>query len=423
MRITDLLALVIVLPATVLVKSVAGGPVPTIVTTMRDSATPGAGGGVAGVHVVHVDSAAVAPCAGDAPMSASCVGAYPTTVPSIVQNDSNGIAPQLGIQESSDDATSTDGRHRDIDRDTDGDAVRLQATPLSAAIGVEVKLVDGSALNLTQAWNDAVHDQIATLLLQHKLLLFRDQELSPEMQLAMAKKLGPVPPHPLGSREEDAAEDKMPQGVVVLKNTKGREQEARNDMWHSDVSCVETPTAVNLLYAADYQLLPGFGDTLFANMERAWDSLSAGMQEKVKTLDAYHSTHRFETASPLEPLKVSTGTYHPAVRSHPETCRDSLYISPTFFDHYKDLDEEEGSKLQEELTQIATNPENTYRHRWTTGDFIIFDNRDTMHYAVFDYEAGQTRTMHSARTAMQERPFSKHRPAGDNAAARTCGAK
>ena len=226
----------------------------------------------------------------------------------------------------------------------------------------------------------------------------------------MARKWGPVPPHPLGSREDAASAHNMPPGVVVLENTKGLEQEARNDMWHSDVSCVDTPAAVNLLYAADYQLLPGFGDTLFADMEHAWDSLSYELQEKLKQLDVYFSTHRFETNSPLEPLKVSTGTYHPAVRAHPDTGRDSLYISPTFFDHFEGMGEEEGLALHAELSQIATRPENVYRHRWTTGDFIIFDNRNTMHYAVFDYEAGQTRTMHSARAVEVQRPFSNHRP-------------
>ena len=137
-----------------------------------------------------------------------------------------------------------------------------------------------------------------------------------------------------------------------------------------------------------------------------------------------NSTHRFENDSPLEPLKVSTGTYHPAVRSHPETCRDSLYISPTFFDHFKDMPANESAALHTLLSAVATKPENTYRHRWTTGDFIIFDNRNTMHYAVFDYEPGQTRTMHSARAVEQQRPFSKHHPpAEDNAAAQSCVAK
>ena len=285
----------------------------------------------------------------------------------------------------------------------------LQATPVSGALGAEIKMADGSPLNLTHAWSDDLYEEMASLLLRHKLLLFRGQDLSPSTQLAMAKKWGPVPTHPLGSRVNASETHNVPQGVVVLENTKGHNREARNDMWHSDVSCVETPAAVNLLFAADYQLPLGVGDTLFANMERAWDLLESDLQERLKTIDVYFSTHRFEGDSPLEPLKVSTGTYHPAVRTHPDTNRDSLYISPTFFDHFKGIDVKEGQKLHGELSQNATTPENTYRHRWMTGDLIIFDNRNTMHYAVFDYEAGQTRTMHSARAVEVQRPFSKHR--------------
>ena len=114
---------------------------------------------------------------------------------------------------------------------------------------------------------------------------------------------------------------------------------------------------------------------------------------------------------------MSTGTYHAVVRSHPETCRDSLYISPTLYDHFKGMGAEEGRALHAEVTAAATKPENIYRHRWATGDLIIFDNRNTMHYAVFNYAAGQTRTMHSARSIGWERHFSKHRPIKDSAAA------
>ena len=295
-------------------------------------------------------------------------------------------------------------------------------TPLSSALGAKVAGADGSPLNLTAQWDadSELREQISTLLLRHQVLVFHGQDLHSMTQLNMAKHWGPVPQHPLGSRAKDAADDGMPEGVVVLKNTKGREVEARNDMWHSDVSCVDHPAAVNLLYAADYEPLPGFGDTLFANMERAYEQLSSERQEALKGMDCYFSTHLFENDKPREKLKVSTGTYHPTVRSHPETCHDSLYISPVFFEHFLGMTVSESESLHAELTAVSTSPENTYRHRWVTGDLVIFDNRNTMHYAAFDYDEGQVRTMHSARSQMAARPFSKHRQAEGDAAAQWC---
>ena len=85
---------------------------------------------------------------------------------------------------------------------------------------------------------------------------------------------------------------------------------------------------------------------------------------------------------------------------------------------------DESRPLVDALIAHATSPIYTYRHRWRAGDLVMWDNAATMHYAVFDYEPGQTRTMHSARAVEQQRPFSKHHPpAEDNAAAQSCVAK
>jgi len=297
----------------------------------------------------------------------------------------------------------------------------FHTAPLSSALGMEVTLIDGSPPNLGEVWDRPdVRQTVETLLLDHKVLLFRGQAITPEIQLAIAQTFGPVTPHPLGSREDALASSGIPEGIVVLENTKGRNNEARNDMWHSDVSAVERPAAVNVLYAADYDLPSGIGDTLFANMERAYESLSSARQEALKEMDSYFSTHRFDNENPREKLKVSIGTFHPTVRTHPISCRDSLFISPTFFEHFRGLSESDSTSLLAELTALSTTPENTYRHRWTERDLIIFDNRNTMHYALYDYQAGINRTMLSARVQMLERPFSKHRRGGAGAGGGAC---
>ena len=127
------------------------------------------------------------------------------------------------------------------------------------------------------------------------------------------------------------------------------------------MACVETPAAVNVLYAADYQLLRGFGDTMWANMERAYDLLSSEQQEAMTAMDCYFSTHLFENDNPREPLKVSTGNYHPTVRTHPVSGRDSLYVSSVFFEHFRGMTADDSKALLAELTELSVSPEKKRR--------------------------------------------------------------
>lgn len=234
----------------------------------------------------------------------------------------------------------------------------------------------------------------------------------------MTKSWGPVHAHPLGSRKEDVPPG-SPKELIVIKNRaqprpqnettgtvrKVREGEARNDEWHSDVSCMATPAAISVLHAYDLQLPPGYGDTLWCNMFAAWDGLSLELRARLQNLDALHSTSHFDGDEALERLSVKTANWHPVVRTHPQTCREGLYLSGHFVEKFRGMTRNESKVLLKELINKATIPQNIYRHRWQPGDVVIWDNRATMHYALFDYAPGVARTMHAVRTTDTERPF------------------
>lgn len=291
----------------------------------------------------------------------------------------------------------------------------FQTTLLSRAVGVEVK-----GVMLGGPWSDEFFTKVNNWLQSHKLLLFKGQNVSATDQIAFTKRWGPVIPHPLGSRMEDNGD--IPKEVIVMKNKMKpthtscgllrniQKGEARNDEWHSDISCWKTPAAVSVLHAVDVQQVPGFGDTVFANMERAWDGLPQHLRNQFAMIDAKHSTWRFEGNASFEKHTNTAANWHPVVRTHPHTCRETLYISPTFLENFEGMTFEESRPWLQRLVDFATKLENTYRHRWTNGDVLIWDNRVTMHYAVYDYEPGVPRTLHATRANDRHPPFSWRRP-------------
>lgn len=232
--------------------------------------------------------------------------------------------------------------------------------------------------------------------------------MTPESQIAFTQHWGAVEPHPLGSRADSHPAD-MPRNVMVAQNTmknntvtsgKGT---VRNDIWHSDLSCMSEPVGLSVLRAVELPP-PGWGDTMFANMQNALDTLPSSLHEQVDSLNAVHNTAHFEGAGRKEAFKKSSSNLHPVVRTHPKTRRNALYLSGNFIHNFEGMTHEKSRDLLKTLIDHATMPENVYRHRWHPGDLVVWDNRATMHYAVFDYRPGQPRVLHRT-TSAGERPF------------------
>jgi taurine dioxygenase len=264
-------------------------------------------------------------------------------------------------------------------------------------LGAEISGIDLSR-PLTADELSAIQDAFSRRL----VLLFRGQDLTPAQQVAFTRNFGEVEPHPLGSRRPAEGQPE----VLVLENKPGRPG-ARNDFWHSDLSYVVEPPGASVLHSRI--TTEGCADTMFCNMYAALEDLSPAMQRMLAPLSALHSAEALvrrnnESRSDGQPIEaVPPAVEHPVVRTHPATGRRALYVNPYYTTRFAGMSEAESRPLLDFLCSRATRPENVYRHHWRQGDVLMWDNRCTMHYAVYDYDGTMPRLMHRT-TAKGERP-------------------
>ena len=270
--------------------------------------------------------------------------------------------------------------------------------PVGAALGARVE-----GVNLARNLDEQTIAAIRSTFLDHQVLVFPGQDLDPESQIRFTSRFGAVEPHPLRTR-------RTPEGfpeVMILENRPGVPG-ARNDVWHLDVTCTEMPPALGVLHALD---IPGngMGDTQFCNLSAAYDGLSSGFQQFLDGLGGLHSAEglasRFNNAhsDALPITNIPAPIRHPIVRTHPETGRRALFISLLEVISFDAMTPEESKPILQYLYEQATRPELVYRHRWTVGDVVMWDNRCVMHYGVHDYDDTVPRVMHRT-TAAGDRP-------------------
>ena len=244
--------------------------------------------------------------------------------------------------------------------------------------------------------------EIRALWLAHQVAFFRDARLSPGEFLAFAKRFGEPVEYPflMGL-------DSFPLVTEVRK----RAHETINfgGIWHSDTSYLLEPPMATMLIART--LPPYGGDTLFANCELAYQILSAGMKRMLEGLVGVNSSARADTTRTREDrmrenakdqIAAEYVAEHPVVRTHPETGRKSLYVSPAHTVRFKDMTEEESTPLLSFLFQHMVRPEFTCRFAWNEGALALWDNRSTLHNPVNDYQ-GHERIMHRV-TLRGDRP-------------------
>ncbi len=281
-------------------------------------------------------------------------------------------------------------------------ASALNLRPISGSIGAEISNVDLSQ-PLGNAEQDAIHDA----LLDKHVLVFRGQELTPQKQVDIARLFGQPAIYPFLK-----GLDGTPEVNELLKT----EEDEINfgGSWHSDTAYKARPDMGTLLYALEVP--DAGGDTLFANMQRAYEALSNGMKEMLDELIAVYSSekgyggNRAAHMKSLDGLKSAVPTNiesfeseHPVVRTHPSTGRKSLYVSRSHTLRFKNMTEAESAPLINYLSDFATRPEFTCRLRWEPKTLAIWDNRCTNHFAISDY-AGKRRQMHRV-TIEGDRPI------------------
>jgi taurine dioxygenase len=265
----------------------------------------------------------------------------------------------------------------------------LQIRRVAGALGAEISGVD-----LAQELSDATIAAIRQALLDHQVVFFRDQALSPARQVAFGARFGPLNIHPYVAGMAD-----HPQVMEVVKEPEDRANFGGG--WHSDMSFLERPAIGSILYAVE---TPEFGgDTLFASQAAAFEALSPGLQATLEGLNAVHSASREYSAQGHSAQKRKSmaiaeadglvGEFtHPMVLTHPETGRKALYVNPAFTLKIEGWKTSESKALLDYLFQHCRYEGFTCRFNWRPGSVAFWDNRSVWHFALNDYP-GQRRHM------------------------------
>jgi taurine dioxygenase len=261
----------------------------------------------------------------------------------------------------------------------------VQIRPLPGALGAEV-----IGLDLTRPLADADFARIHRAHLDHHVIVFRDQRITPAQQIAFSRRFGPLEIHVL----HQFLLAGNPEILVVSNILDERGQPIglgdAGHYWHSDLSYKERPSLGSMLHA---QELPATGgDTLFADMHTAWATLPDALQRRVEGLRAEHTYlakyDQLRERNPWRPALSEAqkaqvqAVVHPVVRTHPETGRKALFVSEHFTTRIVGVTEGESRELLQQLFAHSVKPAHLYRHRWQPHDMVFWDNRSVMHLAT-----------------------------------------
>ena len=257
--------------------------------------------------------------------------------------------------------------------------------PFDGALGAEVR-----GLDLTRPVDDVDFARIHRAHLDHHVVVFRDQRITPQQQVDFSRRFGPLQIHVLRQFQLPGHPE-----ILVVSNVLGDDGQPiglgdAGHFWHSDLSYKERPSLGSFLHA---QELPETGgDTEFANMHLAWQTLPAPLKAAVKDRRAEHSyLARYEELrqrSPWRPklteaqLAEVVPVEHPIVRTHPETGRPALFVSEHFTTRIVGLPDDESRDLLAQLFAHSVLSAHRYVHRWQAHDMVFWDNRSVMHLAT-----------------------------------------
>ena len=272
----------------------------------------------------------------------------------------------------------------------------IKVFPIAGALGAEIKSVD-----IAQPLEREVVSEIRQAFLDHLVIFFRNQELTPQEQLAFAQLFG----EPMAYRQmKGLPECPLITAVIKLEH----EQVNFGGVWHSDTSYLQHPPMASILYSIETP--PFGGDTLFANQYMAYENLSEGLKKTLDGLVGVNTSTKPEVARTREDLLREAGTelkvleaVHPVVRTHPETGRKGLYINNAHTTHFKGWSEQESRSLLDYLFEHQVRSEFTCRFRWEKGALAFWDNRCVQHNPVNDYQ-GFKRIMHRV-TLAGDKPY------------------
>ncbi len=256
----------------------------------------------------------------------------------------------------------------------------MEINLISGALGAEVKGIDLKD-STSENW-----DKINQLMLEHKVLFFREQEISSQEQIDLAKKFGPLEMH--------AYVKGLPEYPEIIRIKKGaNEKHQWGETWHTDVSYNPKPTKVIILRSR--KIPPVGGDTMFSNMELAYETLDQNMKKRLQGKKAIHSS--LGAAAFVDKYEEMHGNgnideysnVHPIVRAHPETGNKILFVNSMYTKKILDISDEESDEILNKLFLHQERLDFTCRFKWTENAVAIWDNRCTLHQGLTDFFPGR----------------------------------
>jgi taurine dioxygenase len=277
--------------------------------------------------------------------------------------------------------------------------MNIGVRPLSGVMGAEVLGADLSC--------PADIEALRSAFLRYLLLVFPDQRIDEDQQVAFSRRFGELQVHVL----DQYRHPRHPE-IYVLSNvgadgrTTGSHPDKGTLVWHSDLSFQKRPALATILYGIEVP--QAGGDTLYADMYAAYDALDHETKKLLSSLKAVHdldASRRRAGEPPMTPKQRAEAppVEHPAVRTHPETKRKILYIS-RHASHFSAMPRDESDELLERLMAHATQERFVFRHRWRPRDVVMWDNRCTMHCAT-PYDAGAERRVIHRTVVIGDVPF------------------
>ena len=273
----------------------------------------------------------------------------------------------------------------------------IQTVPLASAMGAEIHGVDIAAMT------DQQFEEIKSALFRYKMIYFRNQDITPEDQERFTLRFGPF-----GTDAYTGGMEGHPNVQRLVKEAETVVPRVFGETWHTDSPFLQRPPAISLLYGLEVPLYGG--DTWWSNTELAYEFLSDKMKEMLAGLRVHMSAREVirntVEVSPEGKQKVGNiditmaqqnsyieGSYHPLVRTHPETGKKSLYVDRAYALGIQGLADAEAGPLLTMLGEHVTREIFMCRLRWENRTFVLWDNRSVIHYAFNDYD-GYRREMY-----------------------------
>jgi len=251
-------------------------------------------------------------------------------------------------------------------------------------IGVSIEGIDLSSLD------EVSFQKIKKLWLEYLVIVFPNQNISDEDHIKFGKRFGDLEVHPsLSHRSSKNPEiyrvSNVDENGDIIPNKETSWQYLKQSwLWHTDSSFRKIPSNGSILHGIS--TTNEGGNTLFANMYKAYEDLDQSLKDKIKNLKVIHDHDHIISLSKELSERKNKGHYdkldsviHPLVRRHPSTKKPSLFLSPHTMVSIQNYDNKKGRELLDLLTDHSIQPQYVYKHSWTNHDIVMWDNRCTMH--------------------------------------------